>query len=251
MGPATRSLTATLGLVAAASVGCAPDPPVAAVAVTVDGRCRNVTEHGAGILLDNGLILTSAHVVGGASEISTRMGGDDSTATIVAFDADNDLAYLKPAKANEHGWQLATADQLDEISRGSAASVYVVRDGEMTRLDATIVRRVEIDTEDIYIDVDVTRPGWEIRYPIESGDSGGAVTVNGAVIGVVWAKSRVAADRAYAIDPVLGGDLIRRQLATRPTASSPTESPPADDDGIAAVGGLLDRDGAPIDVGRC
>lgn len=236
-GPRTAVRHALTILIAAGLMGsgvvasaCAPDPPAAAAAVAVTTTCRSVTEFGAGMLIDNGLVLTSAHVVAAAEDITVHIDGRDIAADVVAFDPDNDLAYLEPITPLQHGWSLATLAKIGSVERGSPASVYVVRDGEMTRLDATVVRRLEIDTEDIYIDADVTRPGWEVHYPIEPGDSGGAVVVDGVVIGVVWAKSRAAGDRAYAIDPVRGGDLLGDQLATAT---------------------MNNRDGAPIDFGRC
>ncbi len=47
---------------------------------------------------------------------------------------------------------------------------------------------------------------------VRTGDSGGAVVVDGRVIGVIWARSTRDETRAYAIDPVAGGTLVRSQL---------------------------------------
>ncbi len=212
------ALTTALAFGTATLVGCQANAPAAAARVRADTTCSATPDLGTGFVIDSGLILTSAHVVAGQTSIEVTIDGRADDATLVAFDPNNDLAYLEPntplasPAAVPLGWPLATAEELDHIERGAAASVYVERDGALTRLDAVIVRRVEIETEDIYIDADVTRPGWELGYPIQPGDSGAAVVQNGRVIGVIWARSRIADDRAYAIDPVRGGALLQRQL---------------------------------------
>ncbi len=77
-----------------------------------------------------------------------------------------------------------------------------------------IRRRVNIRTEDIYIEGETLRPGFELDAGIESGDSGGAVMVDGKVVGVIWARSNKYDERAYAIDAVRAADLIDEQRAT-------------------------------------
>ena len=59
------------------------------------------------------------------------------------------------------------------------------------------------------------RPGFELDADIESGDSGGPVVVDGKVVGVLWARSSKYDHRAYAIDPVAAGGLVREQLRIR------------------------------------
>jgi hypothetical protein len=71
---------------------------------------------------------------------------------------------------------------------------------------------VHIETEDIYIEGETNRPGIELDADIESGDSGGPVMVDGEVVGVLWARSSKYEHRAYAIDPVAAGGLVRKQL---------------------------------------
>lgn len=192
-----------------ATAGCAPDPPNAIVQVEVLG-CQPGTETGSGAFVDDGIVLTSAHTLRGVREVTVSRGDQSVAAEVVAFDPDNDLAYLR-ADLEPHDPLHVDAHRITPGSRGSA---WVVRDGEAVRLDVTVVRPVRINTEDIYIDSLVTRPGLELEADIRPGDSGGPVVVDGSVIGVLWARSRRAELRAYAIDPDRGGDVIERQLAT-------------------------------------
>jgi S1-C subfamily serine protease len=87
-----------------------------------------------------------------------------------------------------------------------------VRDREPVAVPVRVRRRVQIRTEDIYIDGDTLRPGFELDADVDAGDSGGAVVVDGEVIGVVWARSRKYDGRAYAIDAVRAGGLVGEQL---------------------------------------
>jgi hypothetical protein len=80
-------------------------------------------------------------------------------------------------------------------------------------LPVTIARRVIIDTEDVYGEGSTTRPGYELVADIEPGDSGALVVIDGEGIAVVWSRSRRTDDRAWAIDPIRGGDTIRDHLA--------------------------------------
>lgn len=216
-GRAVRSLGISLaiGSLLLATTGCAPDPPTAAVGIRAAG-CRNRLGTGSGVFVhvvgrSEPLVLTSAHVVKGATEIAVTRGGVTGAGRIVAFDPEMDLAYLAVA-----GLATGTPATVDSghVAAGDLGRTYLFRDGHVTALPVSIVRRVNIRTEDIYIQGETLRPGYELQVDIDAGDSGGAVVVDGTVVGIVWARSRLDEDRAYAIDPVRGGELVRAQLRT-------------------------------------
>lgn len=179
----------------AALTACAADPPAAVVTLRAAG-CGAVPANGTGSIVAPGRVLTSAHTVAGASAVVVTRGDTAFTATVLGLDPRNDLAVL--AIDDRHTEPLGGAPGVDP-ERGAAASTYVVRDGELTRIDLTIIRPVVIDTTDIYREADVARPGFELAGDIRPGDSGAPVTVDGLIVGVVWARSNVAASRAYAI----------------------------------------------------
>lgn len=210
----TRTIVVVLA-VAAGLAGCAADPPSALVGLQVIG-CSPHPEVGSGMFVhvdgrDEPLVLTAAHVVKGARVITVHRGASSGTATVVAFDPEMDLAYLAV-----DGLDTAVPWTVDSeaIEGGERGAAYVVRGGEPTSLAVTLVRRVQIRTEDIYIEGETMRPGYEIAVDIDAGDSGGAVVVDGKVVGVVWARSRRDTDRAYAIDPVRAGATVTEQLAS-------------------------------------
>jgi S1-C subfamily serine protease len=192
-----------------ATAGCAADPPSAVVGIVVDG-CDPGEEIGSGMIVAPGLVLTSAHVLAGASEIVVSGEGGSSVAEIVAFDPEMDLAYLSIDDRRAAPMRIAS----DHVVDDDAGVAYVVRDRQPVAVPVRVRRRVRIRTEDIYVEGETLRPGFELEADIRAGDSGGAVMVDGDVIGVIWARSNKHEGRAYAIDAVRAGELIREQLRT-------------------------------------
>lgn len=192
-----------------AVTACAPDPPAGVVGVVVDS-CDPGIEYGSGIVVAPGLALTSAHVLAGAQGITVTHGDRSIEAEIAAFDPDMDLAYVSfDGRAASH---LPVGSE--HVEAGDVAVAHVVRSGDVVALPVTIRRRVNIRTEDIYIEGETLRPGFELDADIRAGDSGAALVVDGKVVGVIWARSNKFENRAYAIDPERAGALIDRQLRT-------------------------------------
>lgn len=199
--------------------GCADDtdataPVDATVTITATG-CRNTLGQGIGTVIDTGLVLTAAHTLAGSDEITVTRDDTSATGTIVAYDSEMDLALIAVDTDITNGATIAlsakppTTDTATDLT-GRA----VVRRGErFVALPVTIARRVIIDTEDVYGEGSTTRPGYELVADIEPGDSGALVVIDGEGIAVVWSRSRRTDDRAWAIDPIRGGDTIRDHLA--------------------------------------
>ncbi|MEO6653384.1 MAG: trypsin-like peptidase domain-containing protein [Ilumatobacteraceae bacterium] len=200
------AVVAAAGLVMTA---CAADPPSGVVGLVIDS-CDPGEGHGSGMLIAPDVALTSAHVLAGARRIEVIQGGRTVDGTVIAFDPEMDLAYVTFDAVPDRPITVES-DHVDPGDRGTA---YVVRHGEVVEVPVRITRRVRLRTEDIYVQGETLRPGFELEAAIEPGDSGGAVVVDGAVVGVLWARSNQASRRAYAIDAELGADRIERQRAT-------------------------------------
>jgi S1-C subfamily serine protease len=199
-------------LATSGATACAPDPPSAIVGITTEA-CDPGDETGSGVLVDAGLVLTAAHVVAGARSITVYSAGDrgrSAPATIVGFDPEMDIAYLAVDGVPGRPMELDS----EHVDPGDAGVAYVVRDEQPVAVPIRVRRRVEIRTEDIYIEGETLRPGFELDADIRGGDSGGAVVIDGRVAGVVWARSRRFDERAYAIDAVRGAGLVDEQLRT-------------------------------------
>ena len=205
-----RRTAIAAAVVALAAAGCAADPPAGTVGIRVTSSCSTGSPTASGMVVGPGLVLTAAHPLRGAREIVVRRDGVDVPAEIVAFDPEMDLAYLAIAGPTAAPMPIDS----DHVDPGDPATAWVVRAGQPVAVRATVQRRVRINTEDIYVDGETTRPGFELMADIEPGDSGAAVVVDGTLAAVVWAKSRRATGRAWAIDPDRGGGLIDEQLRT-------------------------------------
>ena len=202
-----RSIALMLVGASAIATSCASDPPSAAVGIEADG-CDLTHARGNGLLVAPGLVLTSAHVLKGSKEIFVARGDRSTTGTIVAFDPNMDLAYL--AIEPSFGRSVPIGD--GGVSNGDHGTAYVFRSGEPVQIPIKFRRPINIRTQDIYRKGETNRPGFELDADIQAGDSGGVVIVNGQAVGVLWARSRNFEARAYAIDPVKAGALIRDQL---------------------------------------
>jgi S1-C subfamily serine protease len=170
--------------------------------------CSLVDQLGTGVVLQSaGQIVTVAHTISGAAEI-TVVGADgtEHVATVSAFDKDSDLAVLDvPTLAAE-------PLTIGAVTTGPGNVLVWSRDGGAEARPVDVVKRLRITIEDIYTEETVKRTGLEIAGAIEIGDSGGPiVTGDGDVIGIVYANSRERDGVGFATDT----DEIRNLLSSR------------------------------------
>ena len=192
--------------------GCTQDAaPSAVVGIVVSNSCGPGLETGSGALVAPGLVLTSAHVLAGADSFQVIRDGQSLPGTVVGFDPEMDLGYVAVDGIGGVPFSVVS----EGVSAGDRGVAYVVRDETVVAVPVTVVRRVNISTEDVYAEGETLRPGFELVADIRTGDSGAAVVIGGNLVGVVWARGRGQdqTDRAWAIDPC-AGTLIREQLET-------------------------------------
>jgi S1-C subfamily serine protease len=169
----------------------------AAVEIIADG-CPGVNKFGTGMVIKSGRVLTAAHVVAGSTSIEVHIAGAPVAGTLLQYDPVNDLAVIGIDPL------LGTPISIAEVAPGpqTVGEVVLFRDHQPQLVTAEIVRPVVIKTKDIYDNTDVSRAGFEIAAEIQVGDSGSVIVVNGRAIGALWARSRTADGRAWAIDLV-------------------------------------------------
>jgi S1-C subfamily serine protease len=213
-----RALLLVAGCVLAASCGATaatestgtPAAPVpladAAVQVVANG-CSQVEVHGAGLMVAEGRIATVAHVVAGAQRIDVRGTHGTSEATVVYFDPVLDVAVLKVDPS------LGSPIAIGTASRGDHGNAIVYRDDAPVDIPVGIQRLVDIRTADIYGEGTHIRPGYELNIDIQAGDSGAVVVVDNAAVAVVWAVSRQAESRAWAMRTSLIADHLEAETA--------------------------------------
>jgi S1-C subfamily serine protease len=164
----------------------------------VASECSREQE-GSGWVVAPERVVTNAHVVAGTgSELGVRIQGIGRTyeARVVLFDAKRDLAVLAvpglPARASRIGKDLSRS--------GGAIVAGFPLDGPY-RLNAARVREVIRATgADIYGDPGVARQVYSLYATVQPGNSGGPLlSPNGAVVGVVFARSLDDAKTGYAL----------------------------------------------------
>ena len=207
-----RLVAALIGPALLAATGCAADTGLdtdangeidreaiveATVRVRADG-CGPRTELGTGTSIGDGLVITAAHVVAGATrvEIVDRFGATVD-ADVVSFDPDLDVAALRPAA--ELGESVLLRDDVGrQGERGVVALIST--EGTAEAIPVDVLQRAVIRTTDIYRDQPVERPGLRVGVSVEPGDSGAMVHLPGGGVGIVWSRSTEAADRAWTVD---------------------------------------------------
>jgi S1-C subfamily serine protease len=186
-------------VVALAAVACGADDPAplaaSGVGIIAEG-CSLVAQLGSGVVLGDGVVVTVAHTIAGATSVVVEdHEGTEHVAVVVAFDPDADLAVL----------DVPTLDSpplaVGPVHIADATLLRWDRDDGVEAVGVEVSKRLEITIEDIYNDDIVQRSGLEVIGPVEPGDSGGPVVDSaGAVIGIVYANSRHRDGVGFATD---------------------------------------------------
>ena len=195
----------------------APDPNVPAavaksqestVTVLASKPACGVDSEGSGWVVQQGRVVTNAHVVAGASSVVVRESGGTTVdrATLVAFDPERDLAVLDVtdlrAPALRLGQNLGAGDQ--------AYAAGYPGDGPFTISPQRVRDQLTARGTDIYQSGAVERQIYSLRGTIRPGNSGGPLLdPAGDVVGVVFARSTIDPQTGYALTldelrPVLG-----------------------------------------------
>jgi S1-C subfamily serine protease len=180
---------------------------ISASIVKVEGEACGRIQEGTGWVVEDGLVVTNAHVVAGEpATVLQRPDGSSADATLVAFDTERDLAVLASPDLG-----------LPALPVGSSAvdqrgAVFGHPGGGPLELSPFVTRqRVRATGTDIYGSPGTERDVLVLASSLEPGDSGSPlVDTAGQVVGVAFA---IAPDRdgvAYA----LSTDELRTVLDT-------------------------------------
>jgi S1-C subfamily serine protease len=170
---------------------------IEASTVKVIGEACGRIQEGSGVVVDDDLVVTNAHVVAGEEKTTLeRSDGRNVEARLVAFDPDRDLAVLSVPGIDR------PALKLGEPRIGSRGAVFGHPGGGPLELSPFQIGRMEpVTGTDIYDRQRSQRDVLFLASSLQPGDSGGAlVTPAGEVVGIAFA---IAPDRdgvAYALD---------------------------------------------------
>ena len=191
-----RRIGVSLALILLAS-GCGDTPATApaerAVSLETTACGHASMTSGAGIIVDDGWVLASAHVVSGAGDVTVSGGCGSGAADVVVFSAASDLALLRVPAVEAEPVQIATAQAGQQVVLAGAGP-------STTPTTASILRPVDVRIEAVRSTDRVSRLGYEIDTRVALGDSGGGVfDVDGNLVGVIFGRTQATADRSFVV----------------------------------------------------
>jgi hypothetical protein len=180
----------------------------AAVRVVADGCSGLKPMTGGGSFVGDELVVTVAHVVAGADDVTVTIAdGRTLPATVVAIDRAKDLAVLR-VEAEVAPLPLGT------MAVGAKGAYVVHRDERPEAMTARVESFVDLDVFTIDRDGTALRRGYQLRATVLRGDSGTVVVSGGRATAVIFATSTEAGARTWATDiseaaPLLDGPTDR------------------------------------------
>jgi S1-C subfamily serine protease len=199
---------------------------VSASTVKVDGLACGRIQEGSGWAVQQGYVLTNAHVVAGEHRTTALLpDGRALPANVVAFDASRDLALLQVPFLPEYPLTLsgaAATTTAQENVVGAQGGVFGHPGGQSALATTPFLVRqfVEALGRDLYDQHDTKRAVYVLASNLEPGDSGGAVVdKTGTVIGVAFAIAPDRPGTSYALSYT---EVQAFLAATEPTGRAPT-----------------------------
>jgi uncharacterized membrane protein required for colicin V production len=190
------------------SVGVLRNPAIRASltrVVKVLGTACGEGVEGSGWFAGRDLVVTAAHVVAGERSTVVEIPGDSGqhAATVVVFDAHNDIAVLHISGATADPLQLA-----DPQDGASVAIVGYPLDGNLSAIPGRIGRTANAFTQDALGNA-VERAITAVAGRVHKGDSGGPVIdTHGDVEATIFAR-RKGSQSGYAVPT----SIVRTDLA--------------------------------------
>lgn len=195
------------------------------VRITGNAFACGVSQSGSGFVVYDDRVVTNAHVVAGVTEpVVETLAGQSLSGTVVYFDPVDDLAVLAVPGLDAAALPLGATLPADT----DAAFEGYPFGGPFSSGAANVISISSPAVPDIYGDTRAQREVYTLAAQIREGNSGGPLlTLDGAVAGVVFARSADADNVGYAMtmrelepvtnqaaglsDPVDSGACIREQ----------------------------------------
>jgi len=152
---------------------------------------------GTGFVIEDGYVLTNAHVVAGTERVALDTVVGVKPAQVVLFDPDTDIAVLR---AEQLGLpELRWADEELAVSDSAVVMGYP-KSGPFEAAPVRIRGKLEIAGPDIYTTGRVEHEAYTIRGNIRQGNSGGPLlTPSGEVAGMIFGASLDTSETGYAL----------------------------------------------------
>lgn len=163
--------------------------------VSISGPSCDRILQGTGFVVDDGFVVTNAHVIAGADP-TVEWGGTLYDAVPVVFDDDLDVAVLRVDELGAPALTLLPG----EVDRGDGGAVLGYPSGTYVEQGAAVRRALEAVGRDIYGEGRVERRIYELQVTVRPGNSGGPfVLPGGQVAGMVFGASATDEEIGYAL----------------------------------------------------
>ena len=186
--------------------------------VKIEGRgCGGIVD-GSGWVVSGDLVVTNAHVISGIASPTIVEAGRTYAATPIYFNPDLDIAVL-----NAKGLNLPALPLHEPLLKdGSSGAIIGFPGGGKEIASASVViDHVVAVGRNIYNRGRIQRQIYEIAADVQQGDSGGPlIDENGAVAGIIFAKSVSQANIGYAITMPQALPSIRAAESSRTAVST-------------------------------
>lgn len=201
---------------APSSVGV--DPMARAAILETTGCGVAAPRTGSGVAVDDGVVLTVAHLVARADTITATVGDHDpEPADVVAIDLRRDLALLRvpPNGLPPVGTALIAPTESGTIVGGSASG----------NLPFTVERAARMTTEEILGTETHVRSGYEVGVVTAMGDSGaGAFDRQNRLVGILFAMSDDTASSWITSADEISAFLSEHETGATPIVCDPSRS---------------------------
>jgi S1-C subfamily serine protease len=173
---------------------------------------------GTGFVIAPQRVMTNAHVIAGANEVSVESGDRTLRARVVHYDPETDIAVLAVSGLTAPALRFADGDGAS--GQDSIVLGYPL-DGPYTAAPSRIRDRINLSGPNIYDSRTVTRDVFTLRAIVKSGNSGGPlVDTDGQVLGVVFGAAVDNSDTGFA----LAADEVRDEVAQAPGMSDQVDT---------------------------
>ncbi|PFG31901.1 MarP family serine protease [Paramicrobacterium agarici] len=165
--------------------------------ITANAPACGTRSAGSGFVIDDGLVMTNAHVVAGASDVVVETPGELPRAgSVVYFDADADIAVIDVDGLG--------AEPLPFNPTPDAGATVFFQGypfgGPFVSRSAAVVNTGDMTVSSIYGEPGVTRSVTTLAAHVQHGNSGGPLLdKNGAVVGMIFAKADNQPDVGFAL----------------------------------------------------
>ena len=184
--------------------------------VSVTGLGCNGISSGSGFVVQDGLILTNAHVVAGVNRPIIKHAGRSYEATPILFDANLDFAVLRVYETDQE-FSAPPLKLMDTpLAENTTVGVIGYPDGKFTASPGVIRENTYVFGRNIYDIGNIGRDVYIVQSYLTEGISGGPVVApDGKVAGIIFANFYQRDDLGYALASSRLNSLVQQASASK------------------------------------